>query len=117
MNNELDMRDASGCATSEPFALRVLGDSMSPEFEDGHIIIVDPGHPLVDGCFAIVDLQGEICFGRYQRNDDKEQLAYLNPNYQAHDLSPGYELKGVVTQRSTGRRRDLKHYDYPQATA
>ncbi len=24
----------------DPFALRVLGDSMTPEFNDGHIIIV-----------------------------------------------------------------------------
>ncbi len=31
------------CGASEPFALRVMGDDMAPEFRDGHIIIVDPG--------------------------------------------------------------------------
>jgi SOS-response transcriptional repressor LexA len=26
----------------EPFALRVIGDSMAPEFQDGCIIVIDP---------------------------------------------------------------------------
>ena len=36
------MNSGSGCAASEPFALRVLGDSMLPEFAEGAIIIIDP---------------------------------------------------------------------------
>jgi len=35
LNSELDLMDSSGCASSEPFALRVMGDSMEPEFKDG----------------------------------------------------------------------------------
>ena len=30
------------CAANEPFALRILDSSMSPEFEVDHIIIIDP---------------------------------------------------------------------------
>ena len=36
----------SGCASAEPFALQVLGNSMSPEFSEGCVVIVDPGAPL-----------------------------------------------------------------------
>jgi len=32
------MQDGSSCG-GEPFALRVIGDSMAPEFEDGCIIV------------------------------------------------------------------------------
>ena len=32
--------DLSNCSASEPFALRVIGDDMAPEFIDGNIIIV-----------------------------------------------------------------------------
>lgn len=32
------------CSEREPFALRVEGESMAPEFEDGCVIIVDPGY-------------------------------------------------------------------------
>ena len=41
----------TGCSAEgqEPFALRVIGDSMAPEFLDGHIIVVDPGFPLFNG--------------------------------------------------------------------
>ena len=41
--------DLSNCSASEPFALRVVGDEMAPEFEDGHIIIVDPGGQVRSG--------------------------------------------------------------------
>ena len=32
------------CSALEPYALRVLGDSMEPEFADGCVIIIDPGY-------------------------------------------------------------------------
>ena len=45
----------NGCTSefTEPFALRVIGDSMAPEFEDGHIIILDPGLLPYDGAFVV----------------------------------------------------------------
>jgi len=43
------MDTGTGCAASEPFALRVLGDSMLPEFADGSIIIIDPAGAIRDG--------------------------------------------------------------------
>lgn len=104
----------TGCSAShtEPYALRVIGDSMQPEFMDGHIIIVDPGVPVCHEAFAVIDYSGEILFGQYRRDEGREWLVYLNPNHQPVELISRFEVKGVVVQRSTGRRKDLKHYDY-----
>jgi len=41
--------DDTGCADHEPYALRVLGDSMEPEFADGCIVIVDPAGDAKSG--------------------------------------------------------------------
>ena len=106
----------SGCSAqfTEPFALRVIGDSMAPEFEDGHIIIVDPGLPPYDGAFVVIDYGGEVIFSQYRRRADRHWLEYLNHDDRPIELLPPYDVKGVVIQRSTGRRRELKHYDPPQ---
>lgn len=103
-----------GCSAgfTEPFALRVIGESMAPEFLDGHIIIVDPGHQLVHGAYAVIQMQEEVYFGLYQSDGKRHRLEYLNPAFPVQELDGPFELKGVVVQRSTGRRRELKHYDY-----
>jgi phage repressor protein C with HTH and peptisase S24 domain len=49
------MESSGGCAASEPFALRVLGDSMLPEFAEGVIIIIDPAGTIRDGCYVMAD--------------------------------------------------------------
>lgn len=105
-----------GCSASntEPYALRVIGDSMEPEFQDGHIIIVDPGHPLCDGAYVVIEHQQEILFGQYRQSSDGDWLAYLNDAHPDRPLRSDFSVKGVVVQRSTGRRKDLKHYDYPK---
>lgn len=107
----------SGCSAEgmEPFALRVIGDSMSPEFEDGHIIVVDPGYSLISGVYAVVEDAGEIFFGQYIQQGGENRLCYLNPDYADLTLSSAFRIKGVVTQRNTHRRRDTKYYDYPQS--
>jgi len=108
----------SGCSTgcssdvTEPFALRVIGDSMSPEFEDGHIIIVDPGAGVHSGCFVVVDYGGEVMLGQYTEESGRKWLRYLNPDHRPVELLPPFEFKGVVIQRAGRRRKDRKHYDY-----
>ena len=104
----------SGCSAgvTEPFALRVIGDSMAPEFNDGNIIIVDPGHPLVHGAYVVLEVAEEVYFGQYEQIDGDQRLRHLHPDFPVIPLQPGFTLKGVVVQRSTGRRKDLKHYEY-----
>ncbi|MCI0505651.1 MAG: S24 family peptidase [Gammaproteobacteria bacterium] len=105
----------SGCSagTTEPFALRVIGDSMSPEFQDGNIIIIDPAVPAVHQAYVVIDYGGEILFGQYHVEEGRRWIHYLNPGYESVELVSTFEVKGVVIQRSTGRRKDLKHYSYP----
>lgn len=105
---------SSGCSAehTEPFALRVMGDSMSPEFEDGHIIIIDPGVPICHLAYAVIDYGGEILFGQYRVDEGRRWLCYLNEEHQPVELISSFETKGVVIQRSTGRRKELKHYNY-----
>ena len=50
----------AGCSTLEPYALRVLGDSMEPEFPEGCVVIVDPGHVAHDGSYVIVEFADRL---------------------------------------------------------
>ncbi|NOZ51550.1 MAG: S24 family peptidase [Gammaproteobacteria bacterium] len=104
----------SGCTadSTEPFALRVIGDSMSPEFEDGHIIIIDPAIPLLHEHYAVVNYGSEILFGQYAAQEQRHWIRYLNPELEDVELITPFEVKGIIVQRSTGRRKDLKHYHY-----
>jgi len=108
-----------GCQAgfSEPYALRVVGDSMAPEFMDGQIVIVDPGHAPVIGAFVVVDYGGEVMFGQLARNGGRHLLRFLNPDHDDVALNPPYEFRGVIIQRVGRRRRDRKHYDYPVTAA
>lgn len=109
--------EQSGCSSegAEAYALRVIGDSMSPEFEDGNIIIVDPGFPLLDGVFAVIDNTGEILFGQYFEGGDGRgdcRIEYLKSGMEPVILNAGFKKKGVITQRNVRRRKDTKYYDY-----
>lgn len=106
---------SSGCSAenSEPYALRVVGDSMSPEFVDGHIIIVDPSLGACHEVYVVIEFNSEILFGQYRQENGSQWIYYLNTNYTPIELTTAYEVKGVVVQRSTGRRRETKYYDYP----
>lgn len=103
----------TGCSSSEPFALRVVGESMVPEFRSGHIVIVDPAYPVVSGAFVVVDLGGEVILGRYVTDGSLRRLEFLNPDFEAITLTTPHQIKGVVIQRSGRRRVETRHYDYP----
>jgi SOS-response transcriptional repressor LexA len=104
--------ESSGCSSenSEAYALRVMGDSMLPEFSDGQIVIVDPAYPLSSGAFVVVDYGGEVILGQYRVADERKRLLFLNADYAPLVLVPPYQIKGVVTQRAGRRRSERKHY-------
>lgn len=104
--------DQGGCSSenSEAYALRVMGDSMLPEFADGQIVIVDPAYPLSSGAFVVVDYGGEIILGQYAVEAERTRLLFLNADYAPLTLVPPYQIKGVVTQRAGRRRSERKHY-------
>lgn len=107
----------SGCTadTTEPYALCVIGDTMLPEFEDGNIIIVDPGMHLYHTAFVVVDYGGEVIFSQYLIEGNRQWLEQLNQPHSRIELNTPFELKGVVVQKSNGRRKSLKHYAAPDS--
>ena len=103
--------DTGGCSAAEPYALRVIGDSMEPEFHDGHIIIVDPGMPLSDGAYVVIDYDGDTSLRQWSVNGDRKCLKPLNEEYPTVEVDGPFHVHGVVVQRATpGRRRDRKNY-------
>jgi SOS-response transcriptional repressor LexA len=106
--------ELAGCSGGESFALRVLGDDMAPEFNDGEIIIVEPDGALKDGAFVLARHDGEWIFRQLCRCGEGWVLHALNPA--RTDLSdlPLPDLAavhGVIIQKAVpGRRRLSKFY-------
>ncbi len=102
---------ASDCSGGESFALRVLGDSMAPEFVEGEIIIIEPDGALRDGSFVLARANDEWIFRQLARAGDGWCLRALNPAYAEQPLPDLGAVHGVVIQKAVpGRRRLSKHY-------
>ena len=103
--------NSSGCAESEPYALRVLGDSMLPEFEEGAVIVIDPAGTIKDGSYVIAIHNDEYIFRQLRIYEERYFLQPLNDLYDTVEI-PGLDhIKGVVSQKAGRRRKDHKHYD------
>jgi len=102
---------AGDCSSGEPFALRVIGHSMAPDFEDGDIVIVEPEGLARDGSFVLALHGGEWIFRQLRGDGARWWLHALNPAWP--DLAiPGLEaVRGVIIQKAPpGRRRASKRY-------
>lgn len=103
--------EASACSGGESFALRVLGDSMAPEFVEGEIIIVEPDGALRDGSFVLAQCAGEWTLRQLRRVGEGWSLHALNPAFADQQLPDLAAVHGVVIQKAVpGRRRLTKHY-------
>lgn len=110
--------EASACASGEPYALMVLGDSMLPEFEAGEIIVIEPDGVARDGSFVIAYIE------QAEKEDDRHifrQLVQHPEGWMLKPLNPLYpnipipQLEGivrgvVVMKKKPGRRRAMKEY-------
>lgn len=105
-----ELADHGGCANSEPFALRVVGDSMEPEFRDGHIIIIDSAAKVESGCYVLATVNEEYIFRQLIIKDDHYVLKALNKGYEEIEVSGIDAIRGVVVQRAGARRKEHKHY-------
>lgn len=101
---------SEGSCGNEPFALRVLGDSMSPEFEEGHIIIIDPEGMVGEGAYVLAQTHGEYIFRQLHIEDNRYYLKPLNTNYPTLEINGLSDIHGVIVQRAGRRRADRKHY-------
>lgn len=111
MNEQQPAISESGCQASEPFALRVLGDSMAPEFPDGSIIIIEPTTRAENGAYIIADVDGSFIFRQLCiEADGSYLLKAVNSGYPDIDISDHPNIKGIITQRAGTRRQHRKHY-------
>lgn len=101
----------SNCESNEPFALRVLGDSMEPEFKEGHIIIIDKDAVVKNESYVLAVLDDEYIFRQLIIDEHKNYyLKPLNDQYPTTPISGIDAVKGVIVQRSGTRRSEHKHY-------
>ena len=102
---------AQGCASGESFALMVLGDSMSPEFSEGDIVVIEPDGLATDGSFVLAWHHAEWIFRQLRRTESGWVLIALNPAYPSVALADLTAVRGVIIQKSKpGRRRASKRY-------
>ncbi len=103
--------DLSNCSASEPFALRVIGDDMTPEFVDGHVIVIDPGGKLKSGCYVIAKHDGGMIFRQLVIDGTQYRLIAARPGLPEILLGGIEDIVGVVSQRAGKRRSEHKRYD------
>ena len=102
---------AGSCAVAEPFALMVLGDSMLPEFEEGDVVIIEPGGMAGAGSFVLAFHNEEWVFRQLVGNAARWLLHPLNPKYPEQEIPDLTPVRGVIIQKSKpGRRRAMKRY-------
>lgn len=106
---------AEDCSYNELYPLRVLDDSMEPEFPEKCIIVIEPSEVCASGAFAVVSVAGERWFRQFIMDaDGAAKLVALNPKYpEIPLLDKQYRIEGAVVQRNIRRR--IKHYNPYQA--
>ncbi len=102
---------SGGCSESEPYALRVLGDSMLPEFKEGAVIVIDPAGAMRDGSYVVAMHNDELIFRQLRIHDDKYFLQPLNDLYDTVEIPGLNAVTGVISQQAGRRRKDRKRYD------
>lgn len=103
--------EVDSCASGEPYALMVLGDSMLPEFEEGEIIVVEPEGVARDGSFVVAYANDEYIFRQLVRHPEGWMLKPLNTLYPNIPIDGMDAVKGVVImKKKPGRRKEQKSY-------
>lgn len=102
---------APDCTGGESFALMVLGHSMSPEFLEGEIIIIEPDGLTRDGSYVLAWHKEEWTFRQLLRTGAGWVLHPLNPAFEDTPMMDLAAVRGVIIQKALpGRRRASKHY-------
>lgn len=113
VNAQDETLSASHCSGNELVALMALGDSMTPEFTEGEILVIEMGRPAKAGDFVVAEVAENDFIFRQLRHDGQAgwRLVALNPAYP--DIAiPGLDaIKGVVThKKKPGSRKSVKYY-------
>lgn len=84
-----DWQDAvpTECRDVKAFAVRLEGDSMSPDFNQGDLLILQPSEEVYSGCLAVVKLSNDgIIFRRVELRREHIKLVPLNPQYGMEEI-------------------------------
>ena len=101
----------TGCGAHEPYTLRVLGDSMEPEFPDGVVIVIDPSGAIESGSYVIAESKSqEYIFRQLLIQNKRYFLNPLNTGYPTIEIEGLHVIKGVIIQKAGTRRSHRKHY-------
>ena len=89
------------------FALRVVGDSMEPEFIEGDIVIVDPEIQVNSGDYVVAKIKnneggnGEATMKKFLVDGDRIYLKPLNKEYKMMDMTgKNFCIVGCVVQKT-----------------
>ena len=114
MNKAISEKDKieieNGCGNEEPFALRVIGDEMEPEFPDGCILVIDPAGHCKNGTFVIAQHDGGHIFRQLEIKESRYTLVALKEGVEEIVIEEKSTIVGTVIQRAGKRRKDHKHY-------
>jgi phage repressor protein C with HTH and peptisase S24 domain len=76
INRPYDVNDQNA------YALIISGDSMSPKFEPGDIVIVSPAAGVQTGDYAVIKLvDGQVLAKRVKAKNGRYVLESVNPDY------------------------------------
>lgn len=84
------------------FALRVKGDSMAPEFNEGDIVVMGPHHRAANGDYMVVkNDEEEVTLKQFKKYGTKRILHQLNPRYEDIELSDKkqYRIVGRIMEK------------------
>lgn len=106
-----DEENQPACNDSEPFALMVLGDSMVPEFNEGEIIIIEPGALTIPDSYILAFHNEEYIFRQLIKTATGWHLHALNDSYPDVAITDMSAIRGIITQKSRpGKRSASKIY-------
>ncbi len=111
---EEDIMSGSNCSGNELVALMALGDSMTPEFTEGEILVIELGRPPRDGSYVIAEVaKDDFIFRQLLRDAQGGWLLHaLNPAYPDTPIASLECLKGVVIHKRHPRsRKTVKFYE------
>ena len=91
--------------------MRVIGDTMAPEFNDGCIIIIDPSGVVKDGSYVLARQGEEYIFRQLAFGDGVYYLKTLEAGHEVIELADLTTVEGVIIQQGARRRADRKHYN------
>lgn len=84
------------------FALKIKGDSMEPEFNEGEIVIVNPHVEAKSGDYVVVkNNEDEATFKQLKIYGETTVLHPLNPKYPDIELKKGvhYHIVGKIVEK------------------